>query len=689
MPEYLAPGVYIEERPGQRSIEGVSTSTTAFVGMTERGPVVGPPVLVTSFGDFQRAFGGYIDITPDTGDLGEHGHLPFAVKQYFDNGGQIAFISRAYKPHLAALGTQDFRMVQLATGSIGRLTATAPKGSSYALINTTRGYQAASKIARDASSLATAFVTISDVVGATLKADFAPALTEDYRSDTAVVQLAAATAAASAKLVAQEPGVWAENISVSIQPASSAPVATTTNIGAVTSVPVTSAAGFYVGCAIEIHDVDANGHVSNYRYATVTAITGNILTIAQALPAAVGGAAGTWVALAEVSVVVSWGTTTERFTGSWWLATTANKLASWSAADVNTFNVDHSVWTILNQNSTLVRLDTTVAPPYDPTNPLASHPTTMDGAPAFLGPDGGLAANTPDALPGYPEYVGNPGSGPGARSGLAALLDELSIALVAIPGITGVSVQGALITHAENEKYRFAVIDAPHNADIAAVRSHRAHYDSEYAALYWPWIQIAHPLTGNLIEVPPSGSVLGIYAGTDVTRGVFKAPANVVVANATDLHTRATMGDQEVLNPDGINVIRDFRPNNRGIRVWGARTISSDPEWIYVNVRRLFIFLEHSIDNGTQWVVFEPNNQALWGRVKRTIETFLETQWRQGALFGAKAEDAYYVKCDRSTMSLDDIANGRLIVEIGIAPTRPAEFVIFRIGQFTADASSN
>jgi phage tail sheath protein FI len=149
------------------------------------------------------------------------------------------------------------------------------------------------------------------------------------------------------------------------------------------------------------------------------------------------------------------------------------------------------------------------------------------------------------------------------------------------------------------------------------------------------------------------------------------------------------MGDQEILNPEGINATRDFRQQRRGIRVWGARTVSSDPLWKYVNVRRLFNFIEHSIDRGTQWVVFEPNNQELWGRVRRTIEVFLEAQWRTGALFGAKPEDSFYVKCDRSTMSVDDITNGRLVVEIGIVPTRPAEFVIFRITQLTVDARAN
>ncbi|HET7539658.1 MAG TPA: phage tail sheath subtilisin-like domain-containing protein [Polyangiaceae bacterium] len=701
MPEYLAPGVYIEERPGQRSIEGVSTSTAGFVGMTVRGPIQGPPVLVTSFGEFQRAFGGYLDIVPDS-TLGEHGHLPLAVKQFFDNGGKRAFIARAFKSRAAA--ADDLRMTRLAVGVASRLRATAPSGSTYAFLTTARGFTPGTSSLVRESGAGAPTVAITALDTGTWKAHVA-ALTEDYKIDTAFVRFTNVTANGSAKLIAREPGVWGESVRVQVRAAAAAAVGVTTALpaGAVT-IPVASAASFYRGATIQINDVTTvNGedHVTNVHYATVTAITGNILTIAAlatALPA-YATPTKTWVALAEVEILISWGTLVERFRGSWRYVDRATPPAGWSAADVDEFNALHSVWLALHQRSTLVRLDSTsdvpaagfLPTPYAEGDPLATHPTTMDGGPVALGPDGAIAAtpNTPDLTPGFPEYVGNPAAGPGARSALASLSDESTIALVAIPGITGPAVQEALITHVENEKYRFAVLDAPRTADIAQVRSHRGHYDSQYSALYYPWLQISDPRTGEAIEVPPSGSMLGICARVDVERGVFKAPANEVVRNATDLVTNVTRGTQEVLNPEGINVVRDFRAQNRGIRVWGARTISSDPEWKYVNVRRLFIFIEHSIDIGTQWVVFEPNNQQLWGSVRRTIETFLEAQWRTGALFGAKKEDAFYVKCDLSTMSADDIANGRLVVEIGIAPTRPAEFVIFRIGQFTADASSN
>src|SRR3954452_6436661 len=224
------------------------------------------------------------------------------------------------------------------------------------------------------------------------------------------------------------------------------------------------------------------------------------------------------------------------------------------------------------------------------------------------------------------------------------------------------------------------------------IRSFRGNFDSKYAALYHPWIEVLDPtgppapgIPTPRLMLPPSGFVTGIYARNDVTRGVFKAPANEVVFGLTRFEMNVNQRRNEVLNPEHINSLRFFA--GRGNRVWGARTLSSDPEWLYVNVRRLFIFLEHAIDLATQWAVFEPNGDVLWRNVTRTIEEFLDTQWRNGALLGRTAEEAYFVRCDRTTMTQADLDNGRLICLIGVAPVKPAEFVIFRIGQWTADAN--
>lgn len=237
----------------------------------------------------------------------------------------------------------------------------------------------------------------------------------------------------------------------------------------------------------------------------------------------------------------------------------------------------------------------------------------------------------------------------------------------------------------EPELYRFAILQSARDAVPGRIGNDlRPPVDSQYAAFYYPWIKILDPRTNRDKLIPPGGHVAGIYARSDIERGVFKAPANEIVRGARSLQFPIGKGEQDILNPIGVNVIRSF--TGRGIRVWGARTTSSDPLWKYINVRRLFLFLEESIDEGTQWVVFEPNNEQLWARVRQTIVAFLTTVWRTGALMGTTPDEAFFVKVDRSTMTQDDIDNGRLICLIGVAPTKPAEFVIFRIAQFTAGA---
>jgi Bacteriophage tail sheath protein len=294
-------------------------------------------------------------------------------------------------------------------------------------------------------------------------------------------------------------------------------------------------------------------------------------------------------------------------------------------------------------------------------------------------------------------YVGVDDREPDHRTGIYALKNKWDISLVAAPGQTTAPVQQSLIDHCEDQRYRFAVLDAQGPADdtLDDVQAQRQQFDTKYAAFYHPWLTIPDPFPTNLaaigqFPIPPSGHMLGIYARTDDERGVHKAPANEVVAGLTGLTRYLNKGEQEILNayPVNIDVIRDFRPNNRGIRVWGARCITSDNDWKYVNVRRLMIFLEDSIDRGLQWVVFEPNSEELWARVRRSVTNFLTTVWRNGALEGTTREEAFYVKCDRTTMTQDDIDNGRLICVIGVAPVKPAEFVIIRIGLWTADATS-
>jgi phage tail sheath protein FI len=292
-------------------------------------------------------------------------------------------------------------------------------------------------------------------------------------------------------------------------------------------------------------------------------------------------------------------------------------------------------------------------------------------------------------------YIGMDAPDPEDRTGLFCLRNIEDISMIATPGRTSAAVQGALIEQCESLRYRFAVLDGPPppGDTISDVQSQRQQFDTKYAALYHPWLLIPNPFPGTPgssadYPVPPAGHLLGVYARTDIDRGVHKAPANEVVFGITGLQRILNREQQEVLNPypANINVIRDFRNASRGIRVYGGRVITSDSDWKYVNVRRLVIFIEASLNRGLQWVVFEPNAEPLWARVRRSIANFLALVWRNGALEGTKPEEAFFVKCDRTTMTQTDIDSGRLICVVGVAPVKPAEFVIVRIGLWTANA---
>ncbi len=245
------------------------------------------------------------------------------------------------------------------------------------------------------------------------------------------------------------------------------------------------------------------------------------------------------------------------------------------------------------------------------------------------------------------------------------------------------AVQTGIIAHCEKMSDRVAILDTPPNLNPQQVKNWRMNvtgFDSSYAAMYYPWIEVNDPTTNKPMTMPPSGYVAGVWSRSDNTRGVHKAPANEVVQGATGLAYQVTKGEQDVLNPNGVNCIRAFP--GMGIRIWGARTLSSNPSWRYINVRRLFNYVEKSIERGTQWIVFEPNEPRLWGRIKRDVNAFLKTVWASGALFGLTPDEAFYVRCDEELNPPESRDLGRLIVEIGISPVKPAEFVIFRISQW-------
>ena len=686
MPEYLAPGVYVEEvDTGNKPIEGVSTSTAGFVGRTVRGPSRGLPELVTSFGEFRRIFGGYLTLGTPPNALN---FLPHAVEGFFSNGGKRAYVLRVLPPAGGA-GSATAASTITAGGIVTRLAADAPGAAANKLtLRSLRGIDAARtlqlQMVKQGVVTTSAVLTVSAVNAATGEVTFAPALPAGtvYEARTTVVftdvdvlgapgtvtALATPTSprTPSITLTAADEGAWGREVQIMAAPESAArgQFAALVAAGAPARIRLVSTAGFYVNAWVEIaKSGDAK------RYFRVTAINGVVLTLDGAFgawdPTPGAGAPPTIVSTCEFGLTVTYDDVSETHGG----LTLENVPGR--------YVVDR-----LASDSTLIR--SSVPGTKEPFRfPSGSLVAAGAGATLIVLDTNGVDGGNPAAA----DYRG--GGNPGARTGIAALEDIDQISIVAAPGVTDASVQQALIDHCERLKDRFAILDPIATADLNGIQAQRLAFDTKYAAIYYPQLTIRNPQTDADVACPPSGHVAGVYARTDIERGVHKAPANEVIRGITGLDRLVNQGQQEILNPAplNINVLRDFRSSGRGYRVWGARCITSDPDWKYVPVRRLFIYLEESIDQGTQWVVFEPNDEPLWARVRASVSAFLRTVWRDGALQGEKPEQAYFVQCDRSTMSQADIDNGKLIVRIGVAPVKPAEFVIFRIGQWTGGSS--
>lgn len=787
MPEYLAPGVYVEEiEMGPVPIEGVSTSTAGFIGMTQRGRTTGLPELVTSFSDFQRKFGGYFD-DPLKAPFQGHLYLPFAVDGFFANGGKRAYIMRVMpgtakaasttpKGGLttrlragedAVIGTKTIRPLTLRGIQVGTQITLTMKidGIDYKSLSRT-----VSKIVRETESivlddviqfdplptkfdanvtstmlsnggiaLATADaaanaankkVKLSDITDLEDGAQLQLRMTKNgitYESQvlkiaaggintgtkeitfteaialntanpisfdarrtivtTKTTGIAANTgllstggaAPNSFKILAADEGAWGNNVVIEVshvtggRSALDLTVATNgvpSHANGANELALKSGAGFYKGAWIEIDRGDQK------RYRKVTSVTGNVITVdgddlpdAQVQPEASGNGV-TFISVCEFRLTVSYANVVEQFEGLTLEPGTGKYFAE-----------------IINAGSKLIRIDTS-APP------AATHPMIFPSVSATgtlpITLQGGLDGTAP---PTDLNYHGLDG-GPGKRTGLRAMEDIDQVSILAAPGLTGQVIQSALIEQCTRLMDRFAILDpAPkignQAPDLVDIQNQRKLYDSKYAAIYYPRLRTIDPATETEIAIPPSGHTAGIYARTDIERGVHKAPANEVVRNIIGLEVTVNKGEQDILNPlpNNINVIRDFRADGRAYRVWGARCITSASPWKYINVRRLFIYIEESIDEGTQWVVFEPNDEPTWARVRQSVTNFLTRVWRDGALMGATAEQAFFVRCDNTTMTRDDIDNGRLIMIIGIAPVKPAEYVIIRIGQKTGGAT--
>lgn len=583
MAEYLSPGVYMEEfDSGVKAMEGVGTSTAGFVGMAQKGPIKGLPVLITSMADYQRRFGGYLSERA----YGDQRFLPYAVEQFFNNGGSTCYVMRVCKE-------KD----DTDAGKDGAATAQG-----------------------------------------ILKA-----------GDTALLTLTAAN-----------PGAWGNNIRARLTPVLKNRVKIDSwPAGEEKTCGVSSSDGYEAGDLVCIQYMEKDGRKVFYSVAEKAEGSGITLKWTGTPPAEADTEA--FLYLLEWGMMLQDDTSAEQY-------------------ESVSFNPERNSY--VEQALKKSQLVTAAANMENLTEDMLKSLLEGDGGEEITleiafegGSDGVIKADAFDPS----LYIGRDGS-PDQRTGLTAFKTLSDVSIMAIPGITDGSVQSALVSHCEGLASRFAILDMPFDSkEVAELQAFKENIDSSYAAMYHPWLQCYDPLANRKVFLPPSGSMAGIYARTDNSRGVHKAPANEVVRNCTGLSIKYNEAEQGKLNPKGINLIRNIP--GQGIRVWGARTCSSDGNWKYVNVRRLFIFLEESIKANTNWAVFEPNDEMLWSRVEGTIRVFLTTQWRNGALAGSTADEAFYINIGKNTMTEDDILNGRLICVIGVAPVRPAEFVIFRITQ--------
>ncbi|MFD4602000.1 phage tail sheath family protein [Streptomyces sp. NPDC058464] len=625
MPQYLAPGVYVEEVAGPRTIQGVSTSTAAFIGPTRSGPTSGRPELLTSYADFTRLFGDAVDLEFE--DAGRFpNYLALGVKGFFDEGGSSLYVMRTF----------------------ARTDADAPEND-----------HGLGSVPRD-----------TDAVRLSLRARFPGQagnlrVTLTLRSGTNAL-----TAAGDLTRVREFDTVWATRTASDDKGVFTVRRDTTTGAWTLTggafALPLDEASGVYpLTALVEVQHptVDAQGlpafgppqAVGEFGFDPRAAGTG-ITTVLTANPPTRRAALSVPIAVEGVA----------------------------GLGQVSPDDLPRVIAAALFDASILE------------TSPAATTPLQLRQRVVTL--TGGTDGNAPDITEyegdptGFADYQNNPTALP--FNGLLAFESVDDISIVAAPGSsTGwdrtTAAQGkaraianAVINHSERMIYRVAALDTPPGFLPDEALDYRNQRSSTHAALYYPWITVSSPLDGSRVDVPPAAYMAGIWARSDAARGVIKAPANEVVRSALDFETRLNKAQQELLNPQGVNCLRFFP--GPGFLVWGARTVSDDPEWKYLSIRRYFNFLEKSIDQGTQWVVFEVNGPALWDAVRHTVEGFLFNEWKSGALLGAKPEQAYFVRCDASTMTADDLDNGRLICVVGVAAAKPAEFVVFRISQWTA-----
>jgi phage tail sheath protein FI len=735
MPEYLAPGVFVEETSFRaKSIEGVGTSVAGIVGPTRTGPLRGTPEPVTSVTEFERTYGDAADL--DFGDGPVANQTAIAARAFFDNGGKQLFVARVLGG--AAQAAAD------GSGSSAALAARGATGAGGATVTFRArfpgraGNYLLELVWRDSENLAR-FESVTPKIGdTTLISGIAPAsvlsalpngvvatdalnlqvvavrsdagtYTPDAarvavtRVDTgAVVALAANTTIAAANLPA---GVRF------IRGYAKAPTSGALTDGTPAELRLNGAPqgldavlGELGGLTRLVGTIDAAGAVLTAPKALNPGLPADL-----ALPLAALAAARAQVA--SLVVQRSFDLDVRRRQGTdasvdvddrdgevvWTYANlTLDPAADYAlAARLLEHPGSHADALTSPVAALVARADhgaPTTAQVLEALRALFDQPALTTAIDPVAGPRYliALTGGTDGAQGGAVDYAGESDSAKG-DTGLASFesIEDISIVLTPAAAMLDlVGHQGVVLEvqkHVNKMRYRVGIVDSRFGQTIGDVRAWRSNFSDSRLALYYPWVRIADP-TGaqEEITVPPSGFIAGLYARTDVERGVHKAPANDVVFGALGFEVEVNRFQQELLNPDGINCLRSFP--GRGRLVWGARTLSDDPEWKYLNVRRYFLFLERSIDKSTQWAVFEPNGEGLWANVAAAVDGFLFSEWRNGHLLGPDPKSAYFVRCDRTTMTQNDIDNGRLVCLVGVAPLNPAEFVVFRIGQYTADA---
>ncbi len=611
MPEYLAPGVFVEEVSYRaKSIEGVGTSVAGIVGPTRTGPLRGTPEVVTSFAEFERVFGDVSDLSIDGSN--QLNHTALAAQNFFGNGGKQLYVARVYN------GTAvDDTASANSTGDVIVFAARFPGAAGDLTLEVT--WRRSENLLQGSGS----DITAKAPIGGVLVAGSAAEVTFPEATDLSGFQ-AGWDAITSLKGTLNADG---DTLSVS--------AALNDDVDTDVDMALSELDGFDASLSIMTFDLDAlSGGEVIFSAGNIGVEPTGINSLSARLPA----------------------DPDKR----------SDQLSQPISATLGAGNVYEALYDMFDADA-------------------ISDPDPISGVRYLITLSGGGDGSAPTAT----DYAGEIDEVNGS-TGLAALAEVEDISIVATPAAAADATnhQGIVLEvqkHCRKMRYRVGIVDSQKDMSISEIQNFRSQFSDDRLALYYPWVVSADPRgIANTIAVPPSGFMAGIYARTDVDRGVHKSPANTPVFGALRFNQNINKFQQELLNPMGINCLRSFP--GRGHRVWGGRTLAGDPEWKYLNVRRYFLFLERSIEKGTQWAVFEPNGEALWANVRTTIDDFLFNEWKTGHLLGGDPKSAYFVRCDRSTMTQNDIDNGRLVCEIGVAPLRPAEFVIFRIGQKTADA---